>query len=359
MQNYFFNLSGTTVTENIQLFRRRPNAMKTLFGQLLEIDTRCIDCNSLIKMEDGLQCGLTIFSFDPQKQSRSSTLLKIYQYACPVAPNVNQTFFADAVIEIMKLNKHDYDYDIKITNIVAFFETQNNSKHNKYFEMDWKNICESDLYQSNAHNFSTKKIGIYLTICVNIDHDQKRIDAQAQLDHGVDIVYVSGGDGGASNIELEQVSNNINIDNKTSAIEHFLNQDECDLQLIMNLNETTIGALARENDANQDLDHKMESKDDIEIVMAGTDGLQPIQSIKYCKSSIVANFEAMTAMMDQMRDFHIIHDQDDGFDNTKDKLQFPQIAQRKTYCSQGDMKSNNSVQNEHTWPSKVRSATVN
>ena len=93
MQNYFFNLSGTTVRENIQLFRRRPNAMKILFGQLLELDTRCIDCNSLVRIEDGLQCGLTIFCFDPQKQSRSNTLLKIYQAACPLTSsiNINQT----------------------------------------------------------------------------------------------------------------------------------------------------------------------------------------------------------------------------------------------------------------------------
>ena len=190
MQNYFFNLSGTTVKENIQIFRRRPNSMKKLFGQLLELDTRCIDCNSMVKTDDGLQCGLTIFSFDPERQSRSNILLKIYQSALSQLPLPNnKTLFTDRVIELWKLNDllfdaknaatiANYNWDIQLTNIVAFFETQSKEKHVKYFELDWKNIVASKFYQSNPNNFSTTKIGIYQAICVDTSSNPNALQIQ-------------------------------------------------------------------------------------------------------------------------------------------------------------------------------------
>ena len=86
VQTYFLNLSGKTVIERRGLFRMRPNAMKQLVGEILEIDTRCIDCNSAIKVQNGLQFGFTIFTFNANKntsETRCERLLRIYESTLP------------------------------------------------------------------------------------------------------------------------------------------------------------------------------------------------------------------------------------------------------------------------------------
>ena len=385
MQNYFFNISGSTVTDNIQLFRRKPNAMKDLFGQLLEIDKRCIDCHSLVKTDQGLQCGITIFSFDPKQQCRSNTILKTYQAAVPrsnqniemtntssTSKSQNQilTLFAKAVIEIWKLNSllhdnndnnivndQDKNWDIQLTDIVAFFETENKSKHANYFETDWKNIVESNVYQSNASMFSSNKIGIYQAICVTIDSNTIQTQPSPTGDaitagSAIDVVYVDD-DG------------NINTDTKQQPIKGGMSDDT---QTDPESKRMHIDSSVENEFEWQDIDqsNEMKSKDDLEInITTKEDKLGPITSMNYSKSGIVANFEAMAAMMDQMRDFNETVFEDDKLGN-KQTLKLPALTKITTHFSHNDhVNSNKSItkndekqRDEHIDAVRIRSRSV-
>ena len=362
MQNYFFNLAGTTVTENLQLFRRKPNAIKDLFGQLLELDTRCIDVNSMVKTDEGLQCGLTVFSFDPQNQSRSNTLLKIYQCALPLA-NTNTTLFAEAAIEIWKLNylltsnvinnngNNNGHLDIQITNIVTFFETENNPKHVKYFESDWKNIMGSSLYQSNPNPFSTNKIGIYQAICVNTDPNI--ITMQMQIQTPKDPITTATTD---VNIIHPDHDNHCNTNQGLNANLNDYNDNQNGVELELE------NIVSKQNNPRVETDHgsshtiemkvndsynyksgkntsdiEWKSKDDINININITprNDLQPIKGLNYSKSGIVANFAAMAAMMDQIRDeYSDMVDVDKKHD--KHQLGLPPMTQITTHLSHRD-----------------------
>ena len=328
IQNYFFNLSGATVTENIQLFRRRPNAMKVLFAQMLELDKRCIDVNSMVKTDDGLQCGLTIYSFDPQKQSRSSTLLKI----CQSAAMKNGTMFTNAVIEIWKLNAssialntvNNNSFDIKLTNFVAFFETESKPKHSKYFERDWKNIIESDIYKSNRDIFSSTKIGIYQAISATIDGTTTGGDATT------DIVYDDAN--GNDNNELKQSVIDHDQDNTVCAQRDKTILVESDQNNINdNFNGVNVGdfKVKRESDESDQF-YEIKSRDDIEIEMVTKNNLQPIQNMNYSKSGMVANLTSMAAMMDYMTDY----DNDESIND--DNLTLPKMTHIMTHLSHID-----------------------
>ena len=302
LQNYFVTLSGSTVTENMQLFRRRPNAMEVLFGQLLEIDTRCIDCNSLVKTDNGLQCGITIFSFNPEKQCRSNSLIKIHQ-----AVMENGAVFAETVGDIWNLNDllilpTNTDWDIQLTNVVAFFDPKNKSKHSQYIEADWKNIIETDIYQSNPNIFSRTQIGIYQAICVNID-------TNANTDNTAQTIQQSqNATNSTDQGKLKHISNVTAGHDKTASDDNHID--------IITSDENTL-----------DEQHKIEikSKDDMEIEMVIKESLQPIQSMNYSHSSIVENFAAMAAMMDQIKD--------DEAAMMDDNIHLPSMTHITTYFS--------------------------
>ena len=83
----------------------------------------------------------------------------------------------------------------------------------------------------------------------------------------------------------------------------------------------------------------MKSRDDMDIKMTSTDNfdLNAIKTMNYSKScksgvNIVANFEAMTAMMDQMTDYNM-RTKIDSSDNNKRASNLPQLTQITSHSS--------------------------
>ena len=112
IQTYFLNLSGKTVVENVTLFKMRPNTMKQLFAEILEIDERCIDCNSAIKIQNGLQFGFTIFTFNANQnndETRCERLLRIYEATLPPAVTTATLDDQSSTSKSSNASFHDHD----------------------------------------------------------------------------------------------------------------------------------------------------------------------------------------------------------------------------------------------------------
>ena len=200
-----------------------------------------------------------------------------------------------------------------MTNIVAFFETQSKEKHVKYFQLDWKNIVESKFYQSNPNNFSTANIGIYQAICVDAKPNTLQIQHIPVGDAVTHIVYRD------DDAQIKQKSNK--------------SEDGLELECVdIDIN----GGVADDIVYQRHPEQEVKSRDDMDIKIASTENFEPPKSMKHsksCKSGIVANFEAMTAMMNQMTDYS--HKSKDSNKMTnKAASNFPRSTQIKTYSSQ-------------------------
>ena len=114
-QPYFFRLIGKDVDKNRSQFRRSPNAMKKIFAQFFELDNRCVEFNSCVRVDEGgLEYGFTIFSEDNKLPNiRVKRLLKIHNSVCK---DDDHMFIVSIVLEC-GLSKQ---CDINVSSITTF-----------------------------------------------------------------------------------------------------------------------------------------------------------------------------------------------------------------------------------------------
>ena len=184
IETYFFSLIGSTVAKHGRLFKMRPNAMRKIFAEILECDVRCIECNSIVRIENGLEYGFTVFSLSQSNKNdtnknngRLNRLFRMYGSVCGSDhgsnSNINESnkgIFLQRIIncwklDTLKLSQSNTDIDINITNIVTFYDDDN--KYGSNFEHDYKAITQSSFYKLNWYMFSFERAGIYKYIAID------------------------------------------------------------------------------------------------------------------------------------------------------------------------------------------------
>ena len=181
IEAYFFDLVGTTVIENRSSFKHRPNAMRKILARLLEVDLRSVECNYVLKTENGLQYGFTVMSINSSKTKtgkksshRIDRIVNIYSNS----NDQNDTFLQE-IIETWKLDEladDINDLDINVTDIVTLYDFQIGD-NKTIFNHDCHALIQSDFYKENKNRFIFERIGLFQTIFisnnVNIIDDAK------------------------------------------------------------------------------------------------------------------------------------------------------------------------------------------
>ena len=85
-ETFFFDLIGESVSRHKPQFKIRPNAMRKLFAEILEVDKRSVECHGCVSSGDGLQYGFTVYSFNDMYKSTR----KLLSHHGSVHPNAVQ-----------------------------------------------------------------------------------------------------------------------------------------------------------------------------------------------------------------------------------------------------------------------------
>ena len=56
----------------------KPNAIRRVLGEVLDIDHRAIELTLCVGIDHCIQCGFTLYTVDADKISRQQRLFKIY-----------------------------------------------------------------------------------------------------------------------------------------------------------------------------------------------------------------------------------------------------------------------------------------
>ena len=173
-ETYFLSLVGSTVVTNDKLFRRRPNAMRKIFAEVLECDMHCIECNLIVRIENGLEYGFTVFSLsanDEKNNGRLKRMIRMFESALCNDHSAESVLVSrikeEFTISLSSGSSNaSVDSDISISNVATFYDDK--TKYGPNFDQDYKAITESNYYQLHQNMFSFDKVGIYQSIAVNI-----------------------------------------------------------------------------------------------------------------------------------------------------------------------------------------------
>ena len=183
IETYFFDLTGSTVVKNYRSFQMKPNAMRKIFAEILECDIHCVECNLILKTENGLQYGFTVFSLsahDKKTSGRLNRFLRIYGSVCNdelTSNTLNQDAFLARIIA--EFGDNSPEIDISISNIVTLYDDKN--KYASKFDDDYNAITQSQFYHRHSSMFSFDNVGVYKSITINAaDGDAETTLAQPQ-----------------------------------------------------------------------------------------------------------------------------------------------------------------------------------
>ena len=181
IETYFFDIIGTAVAKYSDKFKLKPNAMRKILAEVLEIDIRCVECNSIMSVDDGIQFGFTVFVLNKSRRTTSvdlkyssdrlNRLFRIYE--CAIINKENgQSMLLSSVIKLWKLetginnNSNNNSLDLKIANILTFYDINDRKYSN--FQKDYQTILESNFYKENSGKFIFEKIGMFETVCIDL-----------------------------------------------------------------------------------------------------------------------------------------------------------------------------------------------
>ena len=229
IETYFFSLIGSTVIKNSKTFKMRPNTMRKIFAEIIECDVHCIECNMIVRIENGLEYGFTVFSFSSNDKKNNGRLKRMFRIFGSVYddcslnsnsnsnsnsdPNSTNGIFLRRIIEEFADGSSTTDIDISLSNIMTFYDDKN--KYSSNFDQDYQAITQSHFYHLNSNTFSFGEIGIYKSIAINTSHSPSM---------------------SLSNISTQEVMNNIDFitnDNNNNN----KNDDDIDIDIDMKLDE--------------------------------------------------------------------------------------------------------------------------
>ena len=185
IQTYFFNLIGSSIAKHRRQFKMKPNAMRKILSEIIEIDISLIECNTIVAIENGLQYGFTIFAFEKASNNeklvngntRVDILMSLYN-AVTTNHATQQSVFIQRVINEWKLNSKSKNInsessDVNVTTIVTLYDTHKQDDANdvsiaiKRYQRDYTKLIDSSFYQNNSQMFSFDKIGNYQSIRID------------------------------------------------------------------------------------------------------------------------------------------------------------------------------------------------
>ena len=179
IEGYGFDLVGKTVIDNRSLFKIRPNAMRKLFAKLVVVDSRNVECNHVLKTEQGLQYGFSVLSMTNKRKFKSKAAQSsermqrlVYIYVHSIDLN---SFFLQEIVQTWKLNtlvKDINQLDIRVKDIVTFYDFEIRDTKT-IFDHDSRVLKESGFYKSNKHLFTFEKIGLFQTVCIASENGDK------------------------------------------------------------------------------------------------------------------------------------------------------------------------------------------
>ena len=149
------------IEDKKKLLMMKPNAIRRVFGEILEIDHRAVELTLCVGIDHGIQFGFTLYTADADKVSRQQRLFKIYNAI--VSENCE---FVQGVMNVWDLN----DKPI-ISNIETLYNSYDDYEVQEYTR-DRTNIEESMLFERNPNVFEFTSIQHYHIITVVTTADE-------------------------------------------------------------------------------------------------------------------------------------------------------------------------------------------
>ena len=138
-----------------KLLLMKPNAIRRILGEVLEIDHRAIELTLCVSIAHGIQFGFTLYTADAGKVSRQQRLFTILDSLLSLDGE-----FVNSVMLVWNLEHRPI-----ITNIETLYNNQDEYEANEY-NLDMKSIKESEIYSTNASIFEFNTIDKYHIITI-------------------------------------------------------------------------------------------------------------------------------------------------------------------------------------------------
>ena len=200
---YFFEISGKEIEENKRKLVQRPNAIRKVFAEILEIDERCIELTLCLSIATGIQFGFTLYTTDTKKVTRYKRLHTCWNAICQ-----NRSFI-NSVMNVWGL-----EFDPDIRHIETIYQISN-SYEKQEFERDCNAIMRSDFHKQNPWVFQFDALGKFAVLQV----DTIKPELREKVIKSRHVKY------GTSS--YENISSNIsNMSSNLSNIEHVVNESE-------------------------------------------------------------------------------------------------------------------------------------
>ena len=152
----------------------RPNAIRKLFAEILEIDERCIELTLCVKIHGGIQFGFALYTTD--KVPRFQRLQRIYESINH--PDRKKRDFIKGILKLWSLEelnspknlgrrrKARYKMNYTVTNIVTIYDIRVGFELKEY-TMDHQAIDNSPFCQEHPWVYGRKRLGNFAIIDVN------------------------------------------------------------------------------------------------------------------------------------------------------------------------------------------------
>ena len=152
------NIMKSEIEEKKKLLMMKPNAIRRVFGEVLEIDYRAIELTLCVGVHNGIQFGFTLYTADKiSRKERFFTILdSIVSKECE---------FIQGVMNVWNLNDRPV-----ITNIETLYNSYEQYEVEEY-ERDRLAIEESEVFLQNPNMFEFNPVGHYNIITMTTHDD--------------------------------------------------------------------------------------------------------------------------------------------------------------------------------------------
>ena len=147
--SYFMEILGEEIEDKKRMLMMKPNAIRRVFGEVLEIDHRCIELTLCLSIPHGMQFGFTLYTADRKKVTRHMRLQRIY--------NSIKLGSKDFIFGVRSVWNLTYDKDPIITNIETIYQLEDELEKEE-FENDCSNIEISEFHRTHPWVYNIDKV---------------------------------------------------------------------------------------------------------------------------------------------------------------------------------------------------------